>query len=90
MMSQMCVRSFVTFRCVLTKPYAFFEHGNNNNKNNNRRGDQGRLPASKNKTNKVKMNKVPGIDSVGSSMLTELSDAQMESAILLLICSINR
>ena len=30
----MCVRSFVTIRCVLTKPSAFFENGNNPNLNN--------------------------------------------------------
>ena len=27
MMSRMCMRSFVTFRCVLTMPKAFFENG---------------------------------------------------------------
>ena len=33
--SRMCMRSFVTIRCVLTKPQAFFEKGNNNPNNNN-------------------------------------------------------
>ena len=31
MWSRMCMRSFLAVRCVLRKPWAFFEKGNNNN-----------------------------------------------------------
>ena len=40
----MCMRSFVTVRCVLTKRQAFFENGNNKN---NRRCGQGRFRVQK-------------------------------------------
>ena len=34
----MCMLSFVTFRCVFTKPLAFFENGNKN-KNKNKKNN---------------------------------------------------
>ena len=51
-MSRMCMRSFVTIRCVLTKPWAFFENGNNNLNIvivivNNRRSALGSFPGPK-------------------------------------------
>jgi len=45
-MSRMCMRSFVTFRCVLTKPYRHFSKTGNNNKNNCRSA-LGTLPGPK-------------------------------------------